>query len=278
MLTKMTTLTVDIEFMFKSIQNTQLNNVKHGTNLSGRQALDFSLAEFSSAIEMLQAAKLAESSSLSRGFINHALDEYRHTEFFKRLIYADPHNELRFDPRLTITLGFVNPARYLFEVNSLERFTAFVAINEASALRLFSKIKPAIKGASNELKNEIETIIDEETAHLREFTKSADRTNKYSDNFVYEMLLLDEERHASLAEGFLEKIASPKRKKWLRLRYKFGNKLRHFWGSQRGIRAFVDKTICIIVVCLILPFRRVLWLPAAREQNLICHQSGKFLL
>ena len=278
MLIKITTLMVDIEFMFKSIQNSELNNVKHGTNLSGRQALDFALAEFSSAIEMLQAAKLARSSSLARGFVNHALDEYRHTEFFRRLISLDPHNALRFDPRLTITLGFVNPARYLFEANSLERFTAFVAINEASALRLFSKIKPAITGASNELKNEIETILDEETAHLREFTKSVDATNKYSDNFVYEMLLLDEERHASLADGFLEKIASPKRKKWLRLRYKFGNKLRHFWGSQRGIRAFVDKAICIIVVCLILPFRRVLLLPAAREQNLICHQSGKFLL
>ena len=278
MLIKMTILMGNVKFVFKSIQNSELNNVKHGTNLSGRQALDFALAEFSSAIEMLQAARLAESSSLSRGFVNHALDEYRHTEFFKRLIDSDPHNELRFDPRLTITLGFVNPARYLFENNSLERFTAFVAINEASALRLFSKIKPAIKGASNELRDEIETILDEETAHLREFTKSADGTNKYPDNFVYEMLLLDEERHASLADGFLDRIASPKRKKWLRLRYKFGNKLRHFWGSQRGIRAFVDKTICMIVICLILPFRWVLCLPAAREQNLICHQSGKFLL
>ena len=109
-------------------------------------------------------------------------------------------------------------------------------------------------------------------------TRLGDLLRPLNSDFVYEMLLLDEERHASLAEGFLERIASPKRKKWLRLRYKLGNKLRHFWGSQRGIRAFVDKTICIIVVCLILPFRRVLWLPAARERNLICHQSGKFLL
>ena len=84
--TKVTTFMVDVEFMYKSIQNSELNNVKNGTNLSGRQALDFALAEFSSAIELLQAAKLAASSSLSRGFINHALDEYRHTEFFKRLI------------------------------------------------------------------------------------------------------------------------------------------------------------------------------------------------
>ena len=166
----------------------------------------------------------------------------------------------------------------MFEVNSLERFTAFVAINEASALRLFSKIKPSISGVGENLKNEIETIIDEETSHLKEFTKTTEKNGKYSDSFVYEMLLLDEERHASLADGFLERIASPRKRQWLRLRYKVGNKFRHFWGSQRGVRAFVDKFISILVVGLLLPFRRVLSFPVAKEQNLICHQNGKFIL
>ena len=72
--------------MFKSIQTSNLNSIGVGTNLPGRQSLDFALAEFSSAIEMLQAAKLVESKALSKGFVNHALDEYRHTEFFKRLL------------------------------------------------------------------------------------------------------------------------------------------------------------------------------------------------
>ena len=52
-------------FMFKSIQTSNLDNIKHGTNLPGRQSLDFALAEFSSAIEMLQAAKLVESKALA---------------------------------------------------------------------------------------------------------------------------------------------------------------------------------------------------------------------
>ena len=42
--------------MFKSIHNSNLDKLKNGTILPGRQALDFALAEFSSAIEMLQAA------------------------------------------------------------------------------------------------------------------------------------------------------------------------------------------------------------------------------
>ena len=93
---------------------------------------------------------------------------------------------------------------------------------------MFSKIRPAIAGETEELKNEIEDIIDDEVDHLRSFTESEEKNIKYSDAFVYEMLLLDEERHASLSDGFLEKIASPRKRSWLRLRYKIGNKLRHF--------------------------------------------------
>ena len=264
--------------MFKSIHNSNLDKLKNGTVLSGRQALDFALAEFSSAIEMLQAAKLVESKSLARGFVNHALDEYRHTEFFKRLINTGMSDGLRFDPRLSIALNFVNPEKFLFEVNSLERFTAFVAINEASALRLFSKIRPVVGSTGNDIKNEIDEIIDEEATHLREFTKTYGEIGKYSDSFVYEMLLLDEERHASLADGFLGRIASPRRRKWLRMRYKVGNKFRHFWGSQRVVRSFVDKFISAIVIALIVPFRGVLHFPAIKHQNLICKQNGKFLL
>ena len=264
--------------MFKSIQTSKLKSDASGGCLPSRQSLDFALAEFSSAIEMLQAAKLVESRALARGFVNHALDEYRHTEFFRRLLKSSVNNELRFDPRLSIALGFVNPEKFLFEANDLTQFTAFVAINEASALRMFSRIRPAITGATDELKNEIEGIIDDETDHLRSFTKKPTENIRYSDSFVYEMLLLDEERHASLSDGFLEKIASPRKRRWLRFRYKIGNKVRHFWGSQRRVQHFVDRTISILVISLLLPFRGVLNFPATRKENLLCRENGKFLL
>ena len=264
--------------MFKSIQTSNINGIEDGTSLPSRQSLDFALAEFSSAIEMLQAAKLVDSKALGKGFVNHALDEYRHTEFFRRLLKSSNNTELRFDPRLSIALGFINPEKFLFEANDLTQFTAFVAINEASALRMFSKIRPAIAGAPNELKNEIDDIIHDETDHLRTFTENPSKDTKYSNNFVYEMLLLDEERHASLSNGFLEKIASPRKRRWLRLRYKIGNKFRHFWGSQRRVQHFVDKSISSLVIGLLLPFRWVLNFPSARKENLICRENGKFLL
>ena len=40
--------------------------------------VEFGYAEYGSAIEMLAAAKKTKSSKLKIGYINHALDEYRH--------------------------------------------------------------------------------------------------------------------------------------------------------------------------------------------------------
>ena len=77
----------------------------------------------------------------------------------KQLINTDMSDGLRFAPRLSIALNFLNPEKYLFEANSLERFTAFVAINEASALRLFSKIRPVIGNANDDIKNEIDETL-----------------------------------------------------------------------------------------------------------------------
>ena len=37
-------------------------------------------------VEMLQAAKLVKNQNLKIGFINHALDEYKHTNFFLNLL------------------------------------------------------------------------------------------------------------------------------------------------------------------------------------------------
>ena len=43
---------------------------------------EFAAAEFSSAVEMLFAAKVVNNKKLSEGFIRHALDEYKHCFIF----------------------------------------------------------------------------------------------------------------------------------------------------------------------------------------------------
>ena len=63
--------------MFK---NVIIKNKKNSQSLSS--FLDFAFAEFSSAIEMLQAAKMTDNKKLAKGFLSHSLDEFKHTNFF----------------------------------------------------------------------------------------------------------------------------------------------------------------------------------------------------
>ena len=46
---------------------------------------EFAAAEFSSAVEMLFAAKNINDQKLSEGFIRHALDEYKHCTIFTNI-------------------------------------------------------------------------------------------------------------------------------------------------------------------------------------------------
>ena len=94
--------------MFK-IVNFKNKNVKELP--AQKVCLDFALAEFSSAIEMLQASKKVENTKLAIGFLSHCLDEYRHTNFFKSLISANQENNINqslFNPVLVYQKGFIN--------------------------------------------------------------------------------------------------------------------------------------------------------------------------
>lgn len=53
--------------------------------------VEFAYAEYGSALEMLAAAKKTESINLKIGYINHALDEYRHS----KLIFEVLNNEIK---------------------------------------------------------------------------------------------------------------------------------------------------------------------------------------
>ena len=70
-------------------------------DLTDETILQFALAEFSSAVEMLHAAKLVNNSKLAFGFVNHALDEFNHTNFFLHLLSKSDSSYIRFDPRQT---------------------------------------------------------------------------------------------------------------------------------------------------------------------------------
>ena len=72
--------------MFKHIKTINVKNKGEKSRISSETLTDFAYAEFSSAIEMLQAAKATDRKGLALGFVNHCLDEYRHTNFFLKVV------------------------------------------------------------------------------------------------------------------------------------------------------------------------------------------------
>ena len=51
-----------------------------------RTIVEFTYAEYGSALEMLIAAKKVNSPKLKIGYINHAIDEYRHARLLTKVL------------------------------------------------------------------------------------------------------------------------------------------------------------------------------------------------
>jgi hypothetical protein len=258
--------------MFKNVAPKGLFTRKVSQEVSPKQILDFALAEFSSAVEMLQAAKLVDNKKLAKGFVEHALDEYRHTDFFLKILSNEKKTRLRFDPRLSVTQGFVRTDKFLFETCDINQFAAFVSVNEANALRIFLQIRPAIELTATHYLEDLDAIIEDEREHML--------STGQSDKLVlgYQHLLNDEQRHALLSDQHLKKISTPFYRIFLRTKYGIGTWFRHLWASQEGIRTIIDISISFIAIIAILPFRPILNFPTSSSKNLISPITAKYML
>ena len=180
--------------MFHSTNET----IKEKNNLiSDETILQFSLAEFSSAIEMLQAAKKTQNNRLRLGFIQHALDEYRHLNFFREVL-KQRRSKYSFIPNLSIKNHYIDTNKYLFEKMSLIKFSAFVAVNERFAYFLFGSLRNKLFAAPTPLSDKLEVIINEEKNHHEQASQG-----KFFDD-----LIQDELGHFSHSMKFLIKNAS----------------------------------------------------------------------
>ena len=100
---------------------------------------EFAAAEFSSAIEMLFAAKVVDDKKLSIGFIRHALDEYKHCSIFTKiknqmiLEYKINKKELSFIPNHIYNKGYIYKDHFIFEKKKLNDFAIFIGANEEIA-------------------------------------------------------------------------------------------------------------------------------------------------
>ena len=181
--------------------------------------VEFSYAEYGSALEMLRASKMVKSPNLKMGYIDHAIDEYRHTE----LIYQVIRNQildneisdltrLQFKPLNVILKGYIDKDGFLIEKLRLKNFVEFVYSNEFLAKISFDKLKLRVN--DRESLNIISGIMEEEQEH--------------ADNSIETLndIMKDEQKHWGYAKKYYESKYPKSKLKLAFTREKIKNRLR----------------------------------------------------
>ncbi len=156
---------------------------------------EFASAEFSSAVEMLFAAKLVNNKKLSDGFIRHALDEYKHYSIFTNiknqiiLEYKINKKELNFVSSHLYNKGYIYKDHFIFEKKKLNDFAIFVGANEGIAEKKLIDFSNHLKEHKPLAFKEIQNILKDEERHAEYSLKFAKNNNGF---FSYKIKLIKE--------------------------------------------------------------------------------------
>lgn len=212
--------------------------------------VEFGYAEYGSALEMLAAAKRTDSPRLKVGYINHALDEYRHSKLIFEVLSNEVNknkdsfkNQFRFTPQQVITKGYVDKRNFLVEKLKLKNFVEFVYTNEFLAKDSFETLIKRINN-NDSLKILKEIAIDEE---------------KHADDSILTLnnIMTEEDRHWGFAKLFYNKKFPNSNLNLAFKKEKIKNKLRLFYYKNL---LFLNKIFDPIVNSLIFIFGKVVLL------------------
>ena len=233
--------------------------------------VEFAYAEYGSALEMLAAAKRSKSPRLKVGYINHALDEYRHTE----LIFSVLNNEIKrgrgvfnknykFVPQNSVLKGYVDKDGFLIEKLELKRFVEFVYSNEYLAKVAFEGL---IKRIDDKISlKTLNNIIQEEEGH------ADDSLDKLGE------IMNDEGRHWGYAKKYYESKFPKAKLSIAFFRERMKNKMRVFYLKNFN---FLSKIFDPIVNFLIYIFGNIvlyLKIPKDVKKNLMDTKSYSSLI
>ena len=132
---------------------------------------EFAAAEFSSAVEMLFAAKTVNNTKLSNGFIRHTLDEYKHCFIFTNIKnqiiseYKINKKELSFIPNHIYNKGYIYKDHFIFEKKKLKDFAIFVGANEEIAEKKLIAFTDHLKEHKPLAYKQIQDILKDEEKH-----------------------------------------------------------------------------------------------------------------
>tara|TARA_B100000989_G_C19525488_1_gene466608 strand:+ start:185 stop:928 length:744 start_codon:yes stop_codon:yes gene_type:complete len=206
--------------------------------------VEFAYAEYGSALEMLAAAKRADSPRLKVGYINHALDEYRHSKLIFDVLNNEVtrnkdyfNKEFRFSPQNVVLKGYVDKRNFLVEKLKLKNFVEFVYTNEFLAKDSFDNL--------------IKRIEDSES--LKILKKISEEEEGHADSSVETLhtIMKEEDRHWFFAKLFYNKKFPSSNLNTAFRKEKFKNKLRMFYFKNV---LFLQKIFDPIINTLIMIF------------------------
>ena len=159
---------------------------------------EFAAAEFSSAVEMLFAAKNINDQKLSGGFIRHALDEYKHCTIFTNIKnqiifdYKINKKELSFVPNHIYNKGYIYKDHFIFEKKKINNFAIFVGVNEEIAEKKLITFANYLKEHKAFAFKEVQKILKDEEKHAEyslEFAKNNNGFLSYKIKVIRERIL-----------------------------------------------------------------------------------------
>ena len=224
--------------------------------------VEFSYAEYGSALEMLRASKFVESPDLKMGYIEHAIDEYRHTELIYEVIanqIIDSENlnprDIKFKPLNVILKGYIDKNAFLVEKLRLKNFVQFVYSNEFLAKISFDKLKLRIKDRKS-IKI-ISGIMEEEQGHA---DSSIDTLND---------IMRDEHRHWGYAKKYYENKYPQSKLKLAFLREKIKNRLRLIYLKNFKFLSNIFDPLINLLILVFAPISLLIKLPEDNRKNIL---------
>jgi len=146
---------------------------------------EFAAAEFSSAVEMLFAAKNINDQKLSEGFIRHALDEYKHCTIFNNiknqiiLEYKINKKELSFVPNHLYNKGYIYKDHFIFEKKRINNFAIFIGANEEIAEKKLITFANHLRKHKPLAFEKVQNILKDEKKHAEYSLRFAKNKNGF---------------------------------------------------------------------------------------------------
>ena len=151
---------------------------------------EFSAAEFASALDMLFAAKNINDLKLSKGFIRHSLDEYKHFSIFTNiknqisLEHELNNREIRFIPTHLFAKGYIYTDKFIFEKKNIKDFAIFIGANEEIAEKKLNDFLENIRSFKPNHAKQIDKILLDEERHAKYSLTFAKKKNSKFDYFI----------------------------------------------------------------------------------------------